>query len=507
MTDMERSRISKKYDQYCNYAKLPILLKRFSFSEKMKMANFCSSHAIYNSGDRPHDRLTKTLPWCMETFVMLSMDADEFANEDFSDKNYVKFEKMHDAIWKATATVYGTPCGRFEPMDVFLAVTGQVQFQLQESSWIRKYRYWKIFNDDSEPVFIKSIFKQKLGAEYNDYLMLANVLQILFFAQSESNKALSPVSLDYLLRSKFPEAASNLLITRARYIELQKQFSQGAGDPFKYVYSLCPSYQFPFVEEKNVIYFPLPHLFNHCVTSSLLCRLTEANDKLRSDIGKHLWERYVYELIDESGVYQETFSELPYKNKGSNASSPDVLARQGNEVLFLDSKSTMPRLGIRLFEEKAFEENIKQVSDNIVKLYHHITRFRMFDPFKGAASEDLEDHWGIVMVLEDAYIRRKHYYEAAKEKLCIVEGTKEWDWLINHIKVLSLYEIERICLSGHSLIEACKVGFQNDPFNLQIADYPPKTSVFVNEQFLSFKRWCTEGVLELIKEMEHKRVL
>jgi len=38
--------VVKDNDQYCQYEKLPILLKRFSFEEKMRMATIHSSRAI-----------------------------------------------------------------------------------------------------------------------------------------------------------------------------------------------------------------------------------------------------------------------------------------------------------------------------------------------------------------------------------------------------------------------------------------------------------------------------
>ena len=86
-------------------------------------------------------------------------------------------------------------------------------------------------------------------------------------------------------------------------------------------------------------------------------------------MGKHVWEKYLLKLITDSGAYQEVFPEQEYIYSGSNSYSPDVLARQGNQVLFIDSKSTVPNLGIRLFDPDSYEDNIRIVAENIVKLY------------------------------------------------------------------------------------------------------------------------------------------
>ena len=130
-----------------------------------------------------------------------------------------------------------------------------------------------------------------MGTDYEDFLLLGNILQILFLAQSKNkNIVISQKALYYLLHIRFPEAAKKLKIDRKEYVALQRRFSFESDDPYKYVYSLCPSYQYAFVEEQGAVYFPLPHLFNQCVTSSLLYRLTEGDNVLREIIGKKFWK-------------------------------------------------------------------------------------------------------------------------------------------------------------------------------------------------------------------------
>lgn len=91
--------VVKDNDQYCQYEKLPILLKRFSFEEKMRMATIHSSRAIlFNRNYRKSNR-AGVLPWCLETFVMLAMEAQEYAAGDFEGKNERKFIKMCNAIY------------------------------------------------------------------------------------------------------------------------------------------------------------------------------------------------------------------------------------------------------------------------------------------------------------------------------------------------------------------------------------------------------------------------
>lgn len=509
LEELEELNTKEASDQYCQYGRLPVLLKRFSFSEKMRMASIDSSHAIlFGKNMQKESERTHAFPWCLETFVMLAMEAQEYASGDFRGKNKRKFIKMCDAIWNAPAIVTQLPCGRFDFLDVFMAVTALNQFQIQESPWIRKYRYWQIFNNDSAPVQLKTLFAQKMGAPYEDFMLLGHVLQVLFIAQANSKAFIIPTeALRYLLYIRFPEAAKQLKITRSEYVALQQKFAEDSDDPYRYVYSLCPSYQYAFVEEGSSIYFPLPHLLNQCVTSSLLYRLTEGDNDLRDQIGKHVWENYLLKLIAATGVYQEVFPEQPYTYLGSDSHSPDVLARQGNNVLFIDSKSTVPALGIRLFNPDSYEDNIRIIAENIKKIYNQLHRFNHYNPFSGEVSSDKNDYWGIVVVLEDAYIKRARYFEAARELLKIQSDSAEWFWMISHIRVMSLYEIERICLGGNSIIDACRETAKDDYFNFAFTGYPPNGSTFANENYRVFREMYDSKVMGIIEDMKNQGAL
>ena len=57
----------------------------------------------------------------------------------------------------------------------------------------------------------------------------------------------------------------------------------------------------------------------------------------------------------------------------------------------------------------------------MVQLYRQILRFKSYNPFQGEISSDRDNYWGIVVVLEDAYIPRQLYYEKAQEILQLLE--------------------------------------------------------------------------------------
>lgn len=128
---LEWAKTSQSHDQYEQYDRLPSLLKRFSFFEKMRIASIYSSNAIMFKQNLKNDK-PMVLPWCIETFVMLSMEADEYGDGDFRGKNEQKAIKMFNAIWAASSHIIDRQWGNFSFIDIFLPVTGLTQFQRQE---------------------------------------------------------------------------------------------------------------------------------------------------------------------------------------------------------------------------------------------------------------------------------------------------------------------------------------------------------------------------------------
>lgn len=496
---------SSSMDQYYLYPRLPLILKRFSFSEKMKIACRYSSQLI--DFDVKKTNTPSFLPWCLETFVMLAIEANEYNDNNFRGNNHQKFIKIYNTIWNATSILAKKTCGDFSFLDIFLSLSGLTQFEFQETSLIKEYRCWLLFNDNSSPVCLKEKFIEKFGTNYEDFLLLGKLLQSLFLAHASSDIEISPAALGYLVFDLFEIPAKNLMISRSNYIHLQHSYIKSTLDPYNYLFSLCPSTQFPLIHEddkKDILFLPLPHLLLQCVTTSLLYRITENNNKLRTDIGKYLWEKYLLQIITETGIYDEVFPEQSYTRYGSTALSPDVLARQGESILFIESKSTVPSLDIRLLNPRAFDKNIDIISDHMIQLYKQMLQFDLYNPFNKNSEYNKANFCGIVVILQDTYLPRQHYYKKAQNKLHLEDSSQEWDWFLHHIKISSLYEIERISFSGKSLIEAYKACFQDDPYANAFMHYPNDNSPLINNGLLSFKRSLDDKMVLIIKDMLDK---
>ena len=67
-------------------------------------------------------------------------------------------------------------------------------------------------------------------------------------------------------------------------------------------------------------------------------RLTEGENQLRTDIGLYIWEPYLLNFMHDGiahGLYEEVLPEQEYTYKGSKSQSPDVLVRNGEDILFM----------------------------------------------------------------------------------------------------------------------------------------------------------------------------
>ena len=506
MSELDWKSFGDAHNQYKEYTKLPILLKRYSLDEKMRVS-FINSSKVMDFGDqmREKDGSRFAWPWCLETFVMLALEAYEYSDGNFDGKGNDRFIDMLNTIWGATSKVFEKDQGRFTFPDLFIPVTLMTQFPVQESYRIKLYRYWNVFMNNEEPVRLREQFEKKFGVQYYDFLVLAETMYNIISLLPKIRRVIIPEKvLSYLILNRFPDATRSLLITREEYVKLQKKYAAGSSDPYRYMYSVRPSYQYAFVSSGNVFYFPLPHLIIQNVTSSLMYRLTEGDNQLRTDIGLYIWEPYLLNLMREGlslDLYDEVLPEIKYKYKGSNSNSPDVIVRKGEEILFMDSKSTVPSVGIRILNSEAYEDHIRIVGGYIAKLFRQVYRFKHYNPFTNIASDDYRNYWGVIVVQEDAHICREFYFEYARAELKLEEESDEYKWICEHIQVAGLYDIEFMSLTGQSVIDACKNARQEITRKYAFAGAPNEPKPFISTRFREFEDMLHNDFKEILKEL------
>lgn len=472
-----------------------IRLKRFSFEKKMAICNQYSQILLEPAGNVKIKNIIKNVsPWELECFVMLSIKATpEYAAGDFDGKNNKHFINMINGIRNADNSALVAYEGTEEYIHYLMATTGLLQFDIQEDIRYKLYRYTFFFDFCSDVINMREVFHQKFGIYYERFMILGAFMNLIYGAK---NMNISRESLNRLLTEFFPDVYDELSIDYSDFLLELNKITQNIDD---YISCLRPSYKYPFIKREDKAYFPLPHLMGRAVTSSLLYRLTEGDDTVRGVFGKEVLESYIFDLLRESRSYESVVKEHKYKKEHNNTGrTVDVMALFEDNVLFIESKASVPAMGLRIYDKNSYDKACKRNAEMVKQLYKNMRiNYREFDEYNPFIDEGLVGDdccWGIIVLLEDGYINRRDIYKEAADMLDITTDSDGYDWLIKHIKIMSLYTIETYALSGDNLINVLKAeAKESDPYSFTPAYTNSKK--IVNAKYLGFQE-------ELIKRMQ-----
>lgn len=184
------------------FNKIPVVLKRYSFKEKMKICTEYSRKLVDIKGlNFVEDINGKALPWELETFALFAvLSTNEYDNRTFSSKKSRKqFIEIINAIKGYIPTTLELSNNEF--LDNFIIVTGLTQFHLQEPFIFKYHRYNYFFNFKNEKVDMTSEFLKKFGADYNDFAEFG-WLSSAFYSKDLQHDDLVSKTIDYLISTR-----------------------------------------------------------------------------------------------------------------------------------------------------------------------------------------------------------------------------------------------------------------------------------------------------------------
>lgn len=427
------------------YKQLSSVLKRFSFEEKMRVAQIHSRKTFTASGTVSPDVLREiATPWELETFVHFAVKAIEWKNDVFQGKNNKTFEQIINCIRDAEPELLKTIDGEDFITWLFLA-SASVQFEAQEFYPYKLFRFNYYFAYCNEKINMQQCFKEKFGCSYYEYSLLGYVLWMLFSMDDFTQKAFTA------LVNIFPTPISHLILTRQEYIDALDKITT---DPNHYMYCLRPSYSYPFIDHNGTAYCPLPHLLKRATSSSLMHRLTDGNSGLKTLIGKEVYEAYLFTIINESNIFDEVIAEKIYYIHGTERKTADIMTRCDDNYIFFDSKSFTPKIAIRDFSQEALNKDVIRLAEACVQMYNHI-RKRFIDEycyFETTPQIKKDNIFGLVIIQENPCIMGKLIYKKAAEILKISEESDEYTWLYTHVGISTIYDVERYCFTGTNMV-------------------------------------------------------
>ena len=108
-----------------------------------------------------------------------------------------------------------------------------------------------------------------------------------------------------------------------------------------------------------------------------------------------------------------------------------------------------------------------------------------------------DDIWGCVILLEDPYIRRENIYPQAFDSLDILESSEETTWIMHHIKIIDLYQLEVLCFCSNSIIDAIKKTNSTGEITAIPLEVPGELQL-ANPAFLQFRASVIEQTKKAI---------
>ncbi|MFD1781612.1 hypothetical protein ACFSFW_23475 [Fredinandcohnia salidurans] len=487
------------------FERIPVILKRYDFGAKMAICQKSSMEIMSTNGLIEVKKLReKVLPWELETFALFSVTTvNEYSNQKFeTEKDNRRFIDIIATIrnYKHPRLKLAHEKNKF--VDYFLIVTGLTQFQIQESTYYKLYRYNYMFNFKNNNIDMKEHFIKKFGVDYEEFVKFGFLLRILY-----ANKVPDPKIILYLF-GKYNHVLKWLMIEREKFVSLQEKFT---SDITQYIYGFKYFYQFPFISYKQTIYMPLPHLLLQSVTTSLLFRLTEGNGELRQLFGKDVLENYLIHICNFSTCFDEVASDYAYKYKGGERRTLDIMIRKGDQCFMLDSKSMVPRAALRDLSEDAIDATLNRMVDSVVQVYRHLVeRFQIeYYPFAEKIKFNREDIFGAVILLEDSYYRREEIMTKAAEVLKINLEGAEFKYLCSNVKILSLYEIESMIFQNEDVFELLMKNRNNKQnwFDYSLSnDLNNKEKRLINN-ISEFMEDIKQYLYEFVEEIEEKGLI
>ncbi len=433
------------------FNKIPVVLKRYSFKEKMRICTEHSRKLIDIKGlNFVEDINGKALPWELETFALFAvLSTNEYDNRTFSSKKSRKqFIDIINAIKGYIPTTLELSKNEF--LDNLMIVFGLTQFYLQEPFIFKYHRYNYFFSFKNERVDMTSEFSKKFGAAYNDFVEFGWLINA-FYSKDLQHDELVNKTINYLFQ-KYSHVLRKLVIERENLILLQKEVTTNIDE---YLYGFKYFCQFPFVKDEDHFFLPLPHLLFQSVTSSLLFRLTEDNKGIRDIFGKEVLESYLNEITDTSFKYEEIKQEFVYKGQKGDERTLDLMIKHKNQCLLIDIKSMSPSISIRNLKTKTIDTTQSRLIGQLVSLYKHIKiKFAQdYAPFESNNEFAIENIFGFVILLEDSYINREIIHLEAAKKLKIETDSDEYKWMCANLRIVSLYDYERIVFFNENIFD------------------------------------------------------
>lgn len=429
-------------------------LRHYSFMEKMFICNKCSRQIMDVTKLSLFKQTNTIYPWELEIFAELSLFADgNKVTKSFNDNNGNDFINMINIIRNYQHSFLKKQ-KNMDYANAFIMVTGLQQFKSQENILHRLYRYEYFWSFSNQKIDMPSVFKKNFDGKC--YERFKEFATLIFFYESYKTDIGNIAKILEEIFNKYIDIVYHLKITRDEY--KTKQSDKNDDNYENAIYGFNYLHSFPFIEFKNLLFLPLPYLVIDAVTDSLLTRTTYNDDHLRETIGKEVAQSYIECIFQESNIYEEVIPEIKYRIGKNKIDSPDIMIKDQDNFCFIDTKLSTPKLDIRKFNQEKINNTIERYAKYVIQMYRRIKEFinDSYYPFSKKVVVDKQNTFGIVAVLEEAYISRREIYSEAIRQLGINPECDEAEFIRVHVKFTNFRDLELFAFNSQNIFVALK---------------------------------------------------
>lgn len=426
-------------------------LERYTFDSKMIFCQKYSNRLMSCSEvDMNLAVQENVMPWELEVLALFSVvyDSDN-AQSVFNEKIFGEMITKIRNFWHPELII-AEKNGMYT--EAYMMISMLHQFPIQGEILKKLFRYNYFFNFHNDKINMMPKFKDKFNINYEELELFGFIFFIVM--SKDAGKRINNFTREIIFKKLFSSEKIMEILSIEKYEYKEKLKNLYNDNDLDYYYGLKIQYQYPFIVGKEYIYIPSPYLVINAVTESLLNRLTFGDNELRNKFGKEVVENYFYSIYSEISSIEWITTEITYKIGKQEFRTPDILVGEGNYCVFFDTKALTPSLKIRRFDKVEIENEINLYAESIVQIYIQILNY-IDKNFKLNCDYEKNNIFGIVVVLEDAYISRKDIYSKVFEMLSSknIEDKEEIkNYIHSHIKIVPLREIEDNVLEGYSYL-------------------------------------------------------
>lgn len=430
------------------------VLEKFTLESKLLACQqFSSRIMICSQVDMVKAYKENIMPWEIEAFAAYSIVYDnDDASKKLDGKTFADTITLIRNYWHSGLTA-AEESGEYP--EAFMMISALQQFPVQGVFLQKLYRYHYFFTFQNDKLDMKKVFFDKMGADYERLEEFAFMVFLGF--SKEAQDVIPPTELQIFLTKAFADKDALRLLSIEKEEYKKQLFSLYKDNIIDQYYGLKIQYLYPFISGQDFTYVPSPYLVINAVTESMLNRITLGDGKLRRAIGKEVIEGYLYDIVSQLDSVTWVSPEIEYRKGKDKLLTSDVIAAEGDAVIFYDTKAITPSLKLRKFDAAEIENDVRIYAEDVIQIYNQVKNYLqgLFQLDKVYSKDNI---YGIVVVLEDAVVSRKKVYEKVyaflEETATLSEEEK--NYICSHIKVLPLRAIECMILQNTSLLPELK---------------------------------------------------